>query len=91
MKNFIKQIPIFDSKQEFTISAAELSALVRMAEASSTYLPMFEEMIARFIDKGQVSIKYQDTKGNYLTQEQLANYLKNTLDEINDSSIEPTI
>jgi len=91
MKNFIKQIPIFDSNQEFTISAAELSTLVRMAEASSAYLPMFEEMIARFIDNGQVSIKYQDAKGNYLTQEQLTNYLKNTLDEINNSSVEPII
>ena len=88
----IKQIPIYDTETEFILSATEFTEFIRIAESYSRFMPFFENMIAKFCDSGQISIMYQDSEGNEMTKEEVENYLKSSLDSINDSSsIEPII
>ena len=97
MKKDIKtfrQVPIYDTSTEFTLTALEFYEFVKMAEAASNYLPFFEKFIAKQLDLGLMKIRYESMDGKELSKKQIEKILKDALTEIHTNnlpSIEPEI
>ncbi len=94
-KVLFRQIPTYSSSEKFEITANELNMMVKMAELSSEFIPVFESMVSRFLDNGQMSIRYEDMSGKKLTKKQIEKILKSEIDVINNNTtsedIEPQL
>jgi hypothetical protein len=89
-----KQIPEWNADERFEISAEELYAITKLGEAQSYFIPIFEQMMKRFIDAGQVAVHYEDMEGNEISKEDVKDMMSQVLMKIqtdDNPGIEPTI
>ena len=89
--NKIKSIPFWQSDEIFEINSLEMETILNVLNKLPDQTYFVEHLISRFIDEKKISVAYQDESGNSVTQEELITYLRSSLDQINDESIEPKI
>lgn len=93
LKQFF-QVPIFSEEETFEITSKELTELFKISELYSKFVPLFEQFVARQIDKGKISIKYIDEKGNELSKEEVTDIINLALKKTKENfteNIEPDL